>query len=62
MAKKQATEATEATEAIEVQPLDGMQIIVSTGKYKAMPKDAEYEVSADTAQELIRKGFATLKK
>lgn len=36
-------------------------IVVSTGKYKEMPKGEEYEVSKDVSQELIKKGFATLK-
>ena len=36
-------------------------IVVSTGKYKEMPKGEEYEVSKDVSKELIKKGFATLK-
>lgn len=39
----------------------GTVLIVSTGKYKEMPKGEEYEVSKDVSKELIRKGYATLK-
>ena len=42
--------------------LVGEQEIVSTGLNKEMPKGQEYTVSAETAEVLIKKGFATLKK
>lgn len=63
MAKKMKTDSViTVAKPVETKNLSGIVAVIATEKAKSMKQNEVYYVTAQLAQTLINKGFATLKE